>query len=96
MPRFRITEAVSLRRVKKPQFLHCAATSSPISLRASPSPASLHHLRPRSSLSDLFNRDDLRKSRSRKHASDGHGHDDAIRVAEGEGEGQRGHHFDSL
>jgi len=25
MPRFRIIEAVSLRRVKKPQFLHCAA-----------------------------------------------------------------------
>jgi len=44
MPQFRITEAVSLRRVKKPQFLHCAATSSPISLRASPSPASLHLL----------------------------------------------------
>ena len=42
MPQFRITEAVSLRRVKKPQFLHCAATSSLISLRASPSPASLH------------------------------------------------------
>ncbi|QCD82912.1 alpha-N-arabinofuranosidase [Vigna unguiculata] len=40
---------------------------------------------PRSSLSDLFNRDDLRKSRSRKHASDGHGHDDAIGVAKGEG-----------
>ena len=28
MPRFRITEAVSLRRVKKPQFLHCYAISS--------------------------------------------------------------------
>jgi len=44
MPQFRITEAVSLCRVKKPQFLHCAATSSSISLRASPSPASLHLL----------------------------------------------------
>ncbi|QCE14299.1 hypothetical protein DEO72_LG11g1298 [Vigna unguiculata] len=25
MPRFRITEVVSLRRVKKPQFLHCSS-----------------------------------------------------------------------
>ncbi|QCD94760.1 Uncharacterized protein family UPF0503 [Vigna unguiculata] len=40
---------------------------------------------PRSFLSDLFNHDGLRKSRLRKHASDGHGHDDAIGVAEGEG-----------
>jgi len=47
MPRFRIIEAVSLRRVKKPQFLHCAATLifSDFFCEPSPSPASLHLLR---------------------------------------------------